>query len=374
MELPIPASMDEITPAWLTATLRQSGVLKDASVTSANYETIGVGIGILGDLARFSLTYDRPEAGAPATVIAKLPTQDPGGRGVAQMLGFYEKESRLYHELADKLAAPTNYYSARDAEAVRYVILMEDMGDVRQGDQVEGATAEDSKLLIDEIAAMHAAWWDSPELAALDWIPTPGAPQLKLAQGAAMMSIPAFLEAFGPRLTERQRGIATAMAPRMMAMQDAFSDRPHTLVHGDLRLDNIFFGSTDGSRQVTLIDWQIAVRARGPYDIAYYLSQSIDPVSRKENERDWLRDYYDAVGDVAGDEYTWDQCWEDYRVATLYCVAYPLVAVGQIDLANERGYELVARMAERALTAVTDLDADEFLGRFDERAPILPPS
>ena len=67
--------------------------------------------------------------------------------------------------------------------------------------------------------------------------------------------------------------------------------------------------------------------------------------------------------------YSFDQCWDDYRMATLFCVAYPLVAGGQIDLGNERGVELVGEMARRSLTAVTDLDADSLLDRYEERPP-----
>jgi hypothetical protein len=287
------------------------------------------------------------------------------------MLGFYEKEARIYHELANVLNTPCNYYSARDPEAVQYVILMEDVGQLRMGDQVAGASVEDADLLICEIAKLHRQWWESAELEALDWIPAPSDPRLKLAQTSAMLSIEPFLNSFGNRLTERQCNAVTAMAPRMMAMMDAFSERPYTLNHGDLRLDNIFFGSVDGTRPLTLIDWQIAVKARGAYDIAYFLSQSIDPVERRANEKDWLRYYYDTVMD-GRDGYSWEQCWEDYRAATLYCVAYPLVGGGSIDLGNERGVELVGQMAVRSLAAVVDLDADELLPRFEERAPIMP--
>jgi hypothetical protein len=371
MALTIPTTMDEVTPAWLTAALREGGAIKNATVTAIEKETIGVGVGILGDLARMTMTYDRDEPGAPKTIVAKLPTQDPAGRGIAQMLGFYEKEARIYHELADVLNTPCSYYSARDPEAVQYVILMEDVGALRMGDQVAGASVDDADLLIREVANWHCQWWESAELEALDWIPAPGAPQLKLAQTSAMMSIEPFLQNFGNRLDERQRGIVAAMAPRMMAMQDAFSDRPYTLCHGDLRLDNIFFGSVDGSRPLTLIDWQIAVKARGAYDMAYFLSQSIDPKERKANEKDWLRHYYDTVMDGRGG-YSWEECWHDYRAATLYCVAYPLVGGGSIDLGNERGVELVGQMALRSLTAVTDLDADELLPLYEERSPIIP--
>ncbi|MGE0571436.1 MAG: phosphotransferase [Dehalococcoidia bacterium] len=371
MTLSIPAAMSEVTAAWLTAALREGGVLKSASVASESKETIGVGVGILGELARVTLTYNQDEAGAPATVIVKLPTQDPGGRGVAQLLGFYEKEARIYHELAPKLAAPRSYYSARDMAADRYVIVMEDVGSVRQGDQVEGASAEDTALLVKEMADMHARWWESSELEALDWLPALNAPQTMMAQGATMMALEPFLANFGSTLTERQRTAAIALAPRVMSMLEALATGPRTFLHGDLRLDNIFFGSTDGTRPLTLIDWQISGRGRGPFDIAYFLSQSIATDARRANEQEWLRGYHATVSSVDA-AYDWDQCWEDYRAATLLCSIYPIVAGGSIDLGNERGVELVRAMATRSLAAVTDLDADELLPRYAEQAPLLP--
>ena len=88
--LPIPATMDEVTPEWLTAALRQGGCLGQAAVIAAPRVQIGQGVGILGELARITLQYDRSEPGAPRTLIAKIPTADPGGRGIAEMLGFYE--------------------------------------------------------------------------------------------------------------------------------------------------------------------------------------------------------------------------------------------------------------------------------------------
>lgn len=371
MALTIPATMDEVTPQWLTAALRSGGVIVEATVTAAEKETIGVGVGILGDLARITLTYDREEPGAPKTLVAKLPTQDPAGRGIADMLGFYEKEARIYHELASTLNTPRNYYSARDPEAARYAILMEDVGCLRMADQVAGASVDDADLVIREVAKLHRQWWESDELEALHWIPEMGAPQYKLGQGAAMASVEPFLQQFGERLSERQQGVVRAIAPRFMAMQDAICGKPQTFCHGDLRLDNIFFGSVDGSRPLTLIDWQIAAKARGPFDIAYFLSQSLDPKQRKANEAEWLRGYHETVtADCPG--YTWEECWHDYRAATLMCVGYPVVGGGSIDLGNERGVELIAQMAVRSLTAVTDLDADELLPLYEERAPIIP--
>ena len=65
-QVSIPASMADITPEWLTAALRANGHIS-GSVSSAEKVTIGQGVGILGELARITLTYDRVEPKGPQT-------------------------------------------------------------------------------------------------------------------------------------------------------------------------------------------------------------------------------------------------------------------------------------------------------------------
>ncbi len=367
--LSIPATMDEVTPAWLTAALRESGVLKTATVTAADRVTIGVGVGLLGDIARVTLTYDHPEPGAPATLIAKLPTPEPSARGLAQMFGFYETEARFYTTLADQCAigSPRSYYAAMKPEEVLFIILMEDLAGLRMGDQVAGCSVEDARLIVRNLARFHAQWWDSPRLDALDWVISSASPVIQLTSGAYLQSIEPFLRLFGDRITSAQRDTVVALGPRLDSIIDAVLSGPMTLAHGDPRLDNIFFGSTDGAREITVIDWQILIKSRGPYDIGYLLSQSLAPVDRKTHEESILREYLDTLeaNGVAG--YSWEQCWQDYRMAVLYCVVYPVIAGGSIDLANDRGLALVHAMTDRSFAAVTDLDCAALLNDFEER-------
>ena len=188
--LAIPTTMDQVTPAWLTAALRESGVLSTATVTSIEKVIIGTGVGILGELARVTPTYDRAEAGAPKTLVVKIPTADPGGRGIAQMLGFYEKEARFYMDMAADCAvgAPKCYYTAMNPEKVEYIILMEDLSALRIGDQVVGCTVDEARLISRNLARFHAQWWDSPQLDALGWIPGMDSPIQALVVGAYLLA------------------------------------------------------------------------------------------------------------------------------------------------------------------------------------------
>ena len=363
---PIPSTLDEVTADWLTAALRASGVLREARVSAVDQVRVGAGVGILGELARATLTYDREEPGAPRTLIAKIPTSDLGGRGIAHMLGYYEREIRYYRDLsADNVAAsPRCYYSDMDPANVRFVLLLEDLASLPIGDQVAGCSAEEARAVVRELAKLHARWWERPELKAIDWIPPSNDPMMKLAQGAYLMAITPFLEKFGGRMTPAQREIALALGPRMNAMQDSFAAAPETLLHADVRLDNIFFGSSQLGSAITLIDWQILVKGRGPYDVAYFLSQSLDPAERKSVEEDLLRDYHRRLLDAGVTDYAWERCWDDYRLSVLFCLCYPVISIGSIDPANARGVALTTAMADRSLAAITDLGCAELLERF----------
>ena len=58
MALSIPERLDDLTPEWLTAALRESGELTPTTtVTSAEREILGEGAGFLGDIARLWLAY-----------------------------------------------------------------------------------------------------------------------------------------------------------------------------------------------------------------------------------------------------------------------------------------------------------------------------
>ena len=115
MTLSIPERLDDLTPEWLTAALRQTGELAPAGeVTSVEREIVGEGEGFLGDIARLTLGYEGGEG--PATVIAKLPKL--ANRAMGELLGAYERESCFYDELARDLplATPRMYYGDFDRD------------------------------------------------------------------------------------------------------------------------------------------------------------------------------------------------------------------------------------------------------------------
>src|SRR3546814_12363536 len=68
-----------VTPEWLTEVLRASRALTSGRVESVSHELFGAGM--VGDNARFHLSYDGGEG--PATVVGKFPTADEASRGAS---------------------------------------------------------------------------------------------------------------------------------------------------------------------------------------------------------------------------------------------------------------------------------------------------
>ena len=360
----IPETPGEITEAWLTEALRGRGVISGATVASIERETLGEGAGFIGQLARLRLTYDGIADGAPLTMIAKMPAADAGARQVAAVYGLYEREYRFYRELADEVRFRTArcYYADGDAEQVRYVLLLEDLGEMGSpGDQVKGCTAEEMRTVLTQLALHHAGWWSSPRLDDITWLPL----GTDLVIGAMVQVYPAVwekaLETMGAHMAPAIREVVPTLAARTTALMASFAEGPLTLAHGDFRLDNVFFGKPGSGYELAVIDWQSPNRGIGAYDIAYFLYGNVDIETRRAHEMEALRSYHRALADHGVTGYSFDQLTLDYRASLLASLAIFIVNAGTLDTANERGVALFEMFFDRLSAAIMDHNALELL-------------
>jgi hypothetical protein len=355
--LAIPKQPEELTAAWLSEAL---GV----TVTAIEVEPIAAGVGFLGKLTRLTPRYAGAAAGAPRSVIAKLPTLDPGTRQLAKLFRFYEREVRFYQEIAERivLRVPRAYHRAFDPATGNFVLLLEDMAPARIGDQLESCNVAQAHVAVREIAGLHAGWWQSPKLAELDWMPAANDPVHLAVAGIYQQCWPAFLQFAGSNLPEPVKRIGEALASRINRIQHIFTtDRPNTIVHGDFRLDNLFFASERGGVPFAAIDWQVTFRGCGTFDVAYMVAGNLKPAMRRELERELLQLYHERLlaGGVSGYDYA--TCWDDYRISVLFCLVYVVVSIGTLDPTNARGLALFHAWVERVGTAIMELEAEEVM-------------
>ena len=358
-----PFTADAVTAEWLTTALRAHGCLGTGSVVAFTRTDLAETTSVLGDLVRFELELEEPPENAPRSVIAKFAAAAVENRALAMILGHYRRETGFYVELASEalLPVPACYHSQFEPETHDFVLLLEDLAGLELGDQLVGCSLDDAVGAAACVARMHARWWGDPRLEAIDWLP-------RLDAEVHVLGVP---PAFDAGWANARDYLGDALTPAVVELGDRFSaaipdllrrlsETPCTLVHGDFRLDNLFF-DPEANRALRVVDMQLVMAARGPYDMAYLGSQSLPVDERREYEQDLLRGYWDALvaEGVAG--YDFDQCWEDYRLATLFCFVYPVVLMGGLDLGNPRSHELERTIFERSTTAIADLGAVELL-------------
>lgn len=386
MALSIPERLDDLTPAWLTAALHESGELAaDASVTSAEREILGEGAGFLGDIVRLSLSYAGGEG--PATVIAKLPKL--ANRAMGELLGAYERESCFYDELAGELplTTPRMYYGDFDRDVTserqefalkladrtprflsgrmtqlglwvsgrkkrRYILLLEDIGDAEPGDQLTGISPERCATVLASIARMHAMFWNSPALENRFWL-IPLSIDARIRNGLFKDSQAVFRERFAHLIGAGfARALDWAREHGEAAARRLDGGAPVTLVHCDLRLDNVAF--RDGTPIV--FDWQLARRGPAAYDVAYFLSGAC-PDLTGEDEAALLRGYLAELEGLGVRGYSFEAFERDYHLGLLTAMQ-TLTATDMMDMGEGRGLQLMEAWYERLGARVQDIDLD----------------
>jgi thiamine kinase-like enzyme len=360
----MPQSPGEITAEWLTSALREGGVIKDATVTSCDVKTIGEGSGFIGQLAQIRPKYDQPEDGAPTSIIAKMPGASEGGRQIGNLFDFYHREIRFYETIADEveLQTPKRYYSESDREKQHYILLIEDLAPACVGDQAEGCTVAHARLAVESVAKFHATWWESPRLKEIgEWMPAINAPVQQVAAGAYAQAWQPFLDMFGAGLSPEVRSACERIGENVVKIQTAFAQPPLTISHGDYRIDNLFFRSAEGGYEFAVADWQISTIGRGAFDVAYLLCGGLEPDLRRAHERELVKLYHDTLVANGVTGYTFEQCWDDYRLGALFQFVYIVIAVGTLDAANERGMALWKAWLNRGAAAVEELKAIEMM-------------
>lgn len=343
----IPQLITDLTPEWLTAAIGQR-------IDDVEIESIGEGIGLVGQLARLHL---RGDDGVPTTVIAKMHSLHAENQGIAMHYGLYTTEAGFYTDCAHQLGVrvPRSYHAAASPDGSMCVLLLEDMAGAVALDQIAGCPIDRAEQVVDDLATLHSRWWENPELDEMPWLRPVNNDAYKSITGHYGMGLDVVRAEYGDVLPPAALECAAHYGEIVADLYDwTFHHRPMTLAHTDLRLDNLFFDHPDGS-DLVMIDWQLTVRSLGAFDLSYFLCESLTTDDRREHEERLVRRYHAGLlaGGVTG--YTFDDLWFDYRVsmATQFSIT---VVSALMDLGNERGRDLADTMIRRQFTAVADHD------------------
>lgn len=348
----LPSRADDLSAEWVSAAL----AAETGGATVVRLAAEPIGTGQIAETRRLALEWDPPAAG-PATIVAKVPTEDPQSLNAARVMRNYAIEVLFYREIAPTVDVfhPTCHFAQHDAETDAFALLLDDMAPARQGDQLTGCSLDDAAAAVDELVALHAPRWDDDRVLEheLGWINTGGPAGMALAQMVPPL-FTEFLSRYADRLTPEVAALVERFSARLVPYLGERSG-PRSVTHNDFRLDNLLFGGP----RVAVVDWQTVSYGYALADLSYFMGGSLLPAERGEHERNLVRRYHEGLA-ARGIDLAWDDCWEGYRRFALDGLLMAVMAsVGVVR--TERGDDMFMAMAERGAHHALDLESESLI-------------
>ena len=350
----IPQMASKLDAEWFTTAI---GPKYGGVVTHVETETIGEGVGFMGELHRCHLRW---EGGAtpPSSVIAKLPSKVTKNRSLGEGLAVYEREIWVYSEMRDQLGIPIPEFVYADLdpnpapwlETVfvflfeklpvagvswvldrllsigaksprRYLLVMEDIADARPPSQVVGGSIDDALVGLNLLARFHAHNWMNRQRRDSNSIVWSLGRTPKVVQASYRRNRDAFVARFGSLIGEAVVVKMDEVQKRLPELASQMEREPWTLCHGDYRLDNLMF-RPDG--RTIVVDWQGLGWGRPGWEVAYFITTALEPRHRDE-EQMMLRRYHQVLVDEGVSDYSYQELIDDVTV-TKAVLAHRMVA------------------------------------------------
>jgi hypothetical protein len=308
-------SADDIASAdWLSQVL-------GLPVRAVRVAPLGQGLGLVSRTFRLDIEAD-PPAALPRSLVLKLESDDPAMRQLALELGAFAKESAFYRQLSPGLAATLPQLQAcgdgcRDGE--RW-LLLEDLSSLRAGNQVRGLSVGETAAALEAMAVIHGRFWQHDRLLEQAWLP---AHQYWYQGAAAELEglLQPFLQDYELRVEAEAIALLRLVASHTDTIDRALAQRPWTLVHGDLRADNLLFDDSQEPPGVRILDWGSPCRSLGAVDVACLIGGSTPMPQRRGRVPELLGGWHRALQAQGVSGYSLEDAWRDLQLGCLRCLS-----------------------------------------------------
>ncbi len=348
----LPETMDEVNLLWLQSAVSAHPAFHGTNIASFKKTPVGEGIGQMSAIAKLDLAYDGKPG--PASVVVKLHAPFQGMRDVGIRYDMYARETAFYQSLAKDVTVsiPTIYFAGWDPNSARNAMVMEDMSGRYWPDQLSGHTLQQAECCVDAIAQIGAGHWGA-DFSDHPWLPDTRSPTIQRIVGDCQMATPLTLDRLGQFTTEESRAACERIAKNIGWVYEALAEPPLILTHFDTRMENFVFADRN-ARELALIDWQLLVRMRPGYDIAYFLGTSIPEEMRREHQGALRGRYLAGLRAGGVSDYNERRLDVDFRLGTMAMMVIPILGGASFDVSNARSVALFGAILQRSLASVLD--------------------
>ena len=317
----IPIKKEDISVGWLTDRLSNLGYCR---IDKLQLEVMTGHNPHLSQLFRVRIEYIVRTADHPDVVVLKIPPENDTIRLREAALGPYDSEAGCYQLLEEfqGFRLPRMYSLTQDKDESTACFVLEDLGPLRAGRKYAEFGLREIFQVLEFIAAYQAIFWLDESLSQRHWIHDSG--WSYLFNQNPMESALGWQAINQDAQIEKTEGLILAgefLSSRLTDLMKVMNDRPNTLTHNDLHHGNILLRKSDGLFEPVLIDWQLAAYAGGTNDLAKFLMTSVPFNILRQREKNLVRYFVDCLHGRGIIDYSFDECWKDYRRAQVMVLA-----------------------------------------------------
>jgi len=285
--------------------------------------------------------------GDPHRYILKVGSAIPQRRQWAGELRVFERELAAYRLLAPlkgKLS-PRLFSGATALRGSDGLLLLELIRDGRNRDQLRGLTWPELVSAARAIAKIHARFWNSPALRKASGLPR----HHYMRAHEARRHLPAFLR--WAKLRSKAAKPFLALPNQVKQVLARLKKQPFTLVHGDLRSDNIFYGR----KSVRFIDWGLALAGHAAFDLARLAGGSARRPLSLLQHIDLFEIWHAELLRRGVRNYPLHDAWQDYRDAVLLTLTIPVTNAPTLASFSARGRQMAKLITKRFINSAHEL-------------------
>ncbi len=314
----------QITPAWLTATLKLNRLLLRGEVVRIKFTTSKTFFCHIHWLDVVYSPDSTPQL--PTKLLLKIPFSDNDAA-----LNMGRDEVAAYQTLLEAMDDPpvARCFDAVYSPATRAShLLLEDLSDTHfQPELPLPPSQRHCELCVETLARFHAFWWEHPDLGKGVGQLFDEAAQAKLLE-LLLPALTRFVEFLGDRLSPTRRKAleqSISTLPQFWKSR-LMSAQRNTLIHGDAHLWNFMHPKDTEHGRAYLIDLATSNRVRPPTnDLAYMMALQWFPDRRVQMEEPLLRHYHKRLTVDGVRNYSWQDCLLDYRYSVVTHLFTPVM-------------------------------------------------
>jgi thiamine kinase-like enzyme len=341
-DITIIRDIEQLTTERLTRIFKNKGYLSQGKVTKIikkkSQDTVS------SDFHFLELTFsvDTQLISASPEIIVKIPKKDDLFRFIGR------QEAKFYNIVAEnmiEMPIPTCYDAIFSEETGLSHVILENVSETHEEYVFRNKGYPPSKQYfekaVDCLAELHAFWWDHKKLPKLKELSkqakllnnTHHNYQTKLIPSSFLPSfdkigkykgfeagLQHFLEDFGDKMSEKRKSLLKSIVSLYPQIEyDRIAKKNITIIHNDADFRNFLFPKDMANQQSKpiLIDWHDWVVGVGCQDLAYMIGLVLFPDYRRLIEKDLIKRYHNHLIKVSIKNYSWDECWYDYKLFAL---------------------------------------------------------